>query len=501
MNLTSTFGSEPGFGELLAAALANGSSLDLAGTTRDMVALLARFRVVDAGAADKAVADARQTLADNNPALQLLERVDQDSRTDNPDLLPFGPVRHVDLGAVERLAMLTQIGFLSDSFLSLFSRGAADFVLSSGGGMPPVIHIASLVQDRLGSSTLNALRWSDEVIPSLLQSSLELTDLVVTGAGGPLPAEWAEAERFLTPWVKSRPTLKPDPDGGGNDDGFLRGNRPGAIHPLVLRILRPKVQTMLASNDPAVVDEATAFSAFLADAAVATDAAVAASPDLFPPASTPGCALVAGAFILDLAGLQGVTLGNDGTVQAPAAAKPWDALADRVLKALIFGAESDLQALPPAWADKGRLKQFLAACPKWGPDTKFGAALRARAQARLGASLSNLGQVLRVQATNLPSDQLLPKAEQIARFAARPKPVQRDVLRELDTATRALTAIQTMSTEAARARREFDLRLANPVAEPTLHRLLPTQDGTNNAVDLTDGAIATYLTLKVARLV
>src|SRR5438270_3224699 len=110
MNLISTFGTEPGFGELLAAALANGSS-DPAGTIRDMVALLARFRVVDAEAADKAVAGARQALADNNPALQLLETVDQNSRTDNPDLLPFGPVRHVDLGAVERLAMLTQVGF------------------------------------------------------------------------------------------------------------------------------------------------------------------------------------------------------------------------------------------------------------------------------------------------------------------------------------------------------------------------------------------------------
>jgi hypothetical protein len=52
------------------------------------------------------------------------------------------------------------------------------------------------------------------------------------------------------------------------------------------------------------------------------------SPNLFPPSPRPG-----------------VTIDKDGTIQSPAGAEPLGALADRVLKALIFGAEPGLQPL------------------------------------------------------------------------------------------------------------------------------------------------------------
>jgi len=489
--------SEPDFGELLAAVLTNGSLLDSAGTSRDMVALFGRLRAVDAGSADEAVGKARQALAGNDAALQLLVKVDQNSRTDNPDLLPFGPVRDVDAGAVERLALLTQFGASSDSLLRIFVQATADFVRSSGGGLPPVIHTASLVQDRLGGPTLDGLRWRDEVVPHLLGVSFELLDLVAAGAGAALPEEWKEAEAWLTPWVMSRPTLDPRQEGGRSEDGFFDGQPPGAIHPLVLRILRPKVQMMLASPEADLVDEATSFNAFLADMAVAADTAAAVGADLFPPAATPGCALVAGAFILASARTRGVTLDNDGTIHAPAV--PWVSLMDRVLNALIFGAESGLKPLPPAWSDKAHVKQLLAACPDWGIG-KFGTPLRARAQARLSASLSHMSQVLAAQAAQVPSNELLPEAERVAGFAARPASVRSSVVDAVDRAAAALKTIQTMSTAAADARRIFEGQLASPVAEPTLPLLLPVRDGTNGAIDAMDATIATYLTPTISRL-
>ena len=308
--------------------------------------------------------------------------------------------------------------------------------------------------------------------------------MVVAATGGPIPPEWAEAESWLSPWVNSR-ALKSNPALIGDGDGFLKGRRPGAIHPLVLRILRPRVLGLLDQGGPSAAEAESFLKTYLVQTAVASSQLI--------PTSTPESALSAGALILAAAKKRGIVIGPDGQLQTPTGAESWTEPASRVLNTLVLNSEMGVPNRPTEWADRqARIRDLLATCPEWQV-SGLGAPLRALASSRMSAAFGDLRDDLKAQTSNLPPDQFSTQIEFVASTDARPTAGQSQANDANRLAIQGMAKARGASGEAAQRRIQFENRLASPIAEPSLAQQLPSQPPP-------EGALGTYISLRLARL-
>jgi len=488
---------EPATETLMTAILLAGASSDPDGVVRDLAALMLRYRSHDQTGADRVIAATKSALGSSQAALDLLAKVDRLSRGSAAQ--PFGPVRDVDPAAVDRLALLTMISFLDYAFFSDFTKGIGDFVAHSQGAPPALIKLAASVQERLGQTTLDALRWRDGSVVALLASSFDEVGLVVAATGGNTPSEWSQAVGWITPWVNSRDI---DPTTSFLDDGFSTGDHPAALHPLVLRILQPRISDMLSLQDNTDVDQgsrdgALAFCRFLADRGIAADAALSANPLIFPPAASPGTLFSAGALLIGWAQDSGVSISADGT---PSGGMPVLAgYADRILKALIFGCERDFQPLPQSWTDKLLPHQLLQQCPAWAK-SRFGGPLLGKATALALAATVTLSQQFKQAPSLIPPEVLGSDVDNFAASPARPRFA--DIIKgnPLQQVTDSDAVVQRISDDATLNRRAFDGWLSGPIGEPILLKLLPTGGSNHAPLDMQGGPVGTHVTSRMALL-
>ena len=265
--------------------------------------------------------------------------------------------------------------------------------------------------------TLNALRWRDQALPQVLASSVDFPEPVVAATGGQLPNAWLPTVAWITPWISEHLLNPKSPQ--LLDDGFFDGAHPVALHPLALRILTERIQSMLGLGDrdfdPADRDEALAFCAFLAHRGIAADEV--ASATLFAPAGSPGTLLSAGALLMGLARDAGVTLSEDGT---PTGGMPMFAgFVDRTLKALIFGCERDAQPLPASWQNKALLHDLLRRCPDWA-ESRLGGPLRKKAEALAARAFIDLNESFKQTPSLVPPEVLRLDIDGFALSPARP---------------------------------------------------------------------------------
>jgi hypothetical protein len=177
----------------LVADIIKGSVQDEQKARRDVGALLAWLKAVKPNDVEILLSNVNEKVANDATALALLEKIKTDL-IQLPANAPFGRVLASEPLATERLALLARITqLLSFTKVRAFYQAITDFAASSGTNAKSFA-VAKQVQEKLGTETITGgIWWRSEIIPVLLQSEWENTQLISAATGGELPDQWKEA--------------------------------------------------------------------------------------------------------------------------------------------------------------------------------------------------------------------------------------------------------------------------------------------------------------------
>jgi hypothetical protein len=335
---------------------------DEVGVCRDLKDLILVFKTNKPSETTSLFETVKQSLAGNPPALSLLTKITENGCPSSSEK-PFESLSIKTDGVEERLALLVSISVKTNKPGIFYD--AVDAFAKKNGLTPEIFDLALRVQILLGENNTNGgLFWRDEIIPAVLQFGWQDSDLIAASTGGELPDKWKPTENYLKPWLNQR-SLSP------NNilpvvDGFLKPRRtsyrPVASHPLVLRLLHPKVFNSLSST------ETQQFISWLAGQS----------------SIDPEATFSDGVFILEAANASGVFIDENGNLQGN---NIWIAPTKQVLDALVLGSDIG-EKVPPKWQNKqprlDELYQSCKICQQNFLGAKTGAdALRQYGQARM----------------------------------------------------------------------------------------------------------------------
>ena len=295
-------------------------------------------------------------------------------------------------------------------------------------------------------------------------------------------------EAWLEPWVRFRTNDLDDFNFDDDAMGFFRpdrpGYRPGAFHPVVLRILRRQFAVRLEGGNPEDEEAAGLLCDWLVENIFRAETELLGA--------TPEVAFAAGALVLGLAASHhNVEIGDDGAITAPDASAFWAKLAEEVIAAVVRNSEDTEETLVLWRGRENRIQDLFNACPEWHT-TPLLSNLRSRAEERLKERLSRLSTVLPQEASRLQPDQFVPTTEMLA---SRPLPKHRpewstgsggstgaepyawvdstrqeyaEQLRAMDKDEQKLEddtkAAREISQRSRQARQSFETRFASPLA-------------------------------------